>query len=65
MNKILEKRKEKNMSIKDLSSQTGISERYLRFIEKGKRTPSLKTAISISKALGFSINELFDINLDE
>lgn len=34
MNKMNEYRQNKNMSFLDLSLKTGISERYLRFIEK-------------------------------
>jgi Predicted transcriptional regulators len=59
MNKMKETRKNKKLSVLDLSRKTGISERYLRFIEKGDRTPSLKTAATIAAALQTTIDEIF------
>lgn len=59
MNELLKKRTKKNISIKELSKMTGISERYLYFIEKGQRIPSIKTAKKISNALDTSIDEIF------
>lgn len=53
-------RKFKNLSFLELSRKTGISERYLRFIEKGEKTPSIKTAFAIAKALGTSVDNLFN-----
>lgn len=52
-------RSEKKLSMKDLSLSTGISERYLYFIENGERYPSIKTARKISHILEQSINEIF------
>lgn len=60
MNTLMERRKEKNISLQELSQSTGISERYLRFLEKGERTPSMKTAGSIANALNTSIDDLFN-----
>ena len=60
MNTLMERRKEKNISLKELSMSTGISERYLRFLEKWERTPSIKTAGSIANALNTSIDDLFN-----
>lgn len=59
MNKMKETRENKKLSVLDLSRKTGISERYLRFIEKGDRTPSLKTAATIAAALQATIDEIF------
>lgn len=59
MNKMKEYRQNKNMSFLDLSLKTGISERYLRFIEKGDRTPSLKTANTIASALNATVDKIF------
>lgn len=53
-------RKSKNLSFLELSRKTGISERYLRFIEKGEKTPSIKTAFAIAQALGTSVDNLFN-----
>lgn len=59
MNKMNEYRQNKNMSFLDLSLKTGISERYLRFIEKGDRTPSLKTANIIASVLNSTVDKIF------
>lgn len=59
MNKMKEYRQNKNMSFLDLSLKTGISERYLRFIENGDRTPSLKTANIIASALNATVDKIF------
>lgn len=52
-------RSERNMDFKELSFKSGISERYLRFIEKSEKTPSLETASRIAKALNTSVDDLF------
>lgn len=49
----------KKLSMKELSLSTGISERYLYFIENGEKTPSIKTARKISRILEKSIDEIF------
>lgn len=59
MNKIKKAREEKNISVLELSRATGISERYLRFIEAGEKVPSLKTACTIADVLDMSLDELF------
>lgn len=59
MNILKNIREEKNISILELSRNTGISERYLRFIESGERTPSIKTAGVIASALDSSVDRIF------
>lgn len=59
MNKMKRIREEKGMSFLNLSRETGISERYLRFIEKGERNPSIKTAATIASALNTTVDEIF------
>lgn len=59
MNKMKKYREKKKMSFLDLSRQTGISERYLRFIERGERNPSIKTAATIASALQATVDEIF------
>lgn len=49
----------KGFSMKDLSFASGISERYLYFIENGERNPSINTAKKIAKALDESIEYIF------
>lgn len=48
----------KGITISELSEKSGVSERYLRFIEKGERNPSLKTANAIANALGVLLDTL-------
>lgn len=59
MNNMKKIREEKNLSMLDLSRKTGISERYLRFIEKGQRNPSIKTASIIASILNATVDEIF------
>ncbi len=58
MKKLKEIREKKGISILNLSRKSGISERYLRFIEKGEKTPSLKTAQAIASALNVTIEDI-------
>ncbi len=59
MNNMEKIRESRNLSVLDLSRKTGISERYLRFIEKGERTPSMKTAALIAIALQSTVDKIF------
>lgn len=59
MNKMKELRENQNISVLELSRMTGVSERYLRFIECGAKMPSIKTAYIIAQSLNCSIDELF------
>ena len=52
-------RTNKQISISDLSRKTGISERYLRFVESGEKNPSLKTAQRIAVALETTTDDIF------
>lgn len=58
MKKLKEVRMKKGITISELSEKSGVSERYLRFIEKGERNPSLKTANAIANALGVLLDTL-------
>ncbi|WP_278947738.1 helix-turn-helix transcriptional regulator [Megasphaera elsdenii] len=58
-NKMKEYRQEKGLSQTELAYKTGVSQRYIAFIEANKRTPSLKLAMKISKALGKNVNTIF------
>lgn len=53
-------RKRLGMSIYQLAKITGISVATLSFIEKGKRLPSLRTALEISKKLDVDMNRMID-----
>lgn len=59
MNHLKEYRNRKKMSLTDLSACVEVSERYLRFIERGERNPSLLLAKKIADCLNATIEELF------
>lgn len=59
VNNMKKYRKKNNISMKELSFKTQISERYLYFIEKGEKSPSMKTARIISNSLNASIEDIF------
>lgn len=58
-NKLKEIRMCKNVSISELAKKSKISERYLRFIESGEKTPSLETAKKIAISLNVKIDDIF------
>ena len=58
MEKLKNIRIQKGISILELSRKSGVSERYLRFIENGEKTPSLKTAQAIATSLEVKIDEI-------
>lgn len=47
MNNMRKYRIKKNLSMKQLSISTGISERYLYFIENGERNPSISNSFCV------------------
>lgn len=59
MNKLKCLREKRDLTVLQLSRKTGVSERYLRFIESGKKIPSLRTACIIAKALEMSVDDIF------
>jgi len=52
-------RVENQMSQQDLADAVGATRQTIGLIEKGKYNPSLKLCISIAKALGKTLNDLF------
>ncbi len=64
---IKERRKELNLSLRDLESQVGYDYSYIAKIENGKRTtPSITFLYQISKVLDLNASELVDLtNVDE
>jgi putative transcriptional regulator len=52
-------RKRRRVSQNQLALYTGLSPRYVAFIESGERTPSLGNAFKISRALKTSIERIF------
>ena len=51
-------RKQRNLSIEDLSLEAGVNRNYLSDLERGMRNPSLKVLSRIAMALKISISEL-------
>lgn len=52
-------RTEKGLTREQLAERIRKSERYIAAIERGERTPSLKTCYRIIRCLGVSADELF------
>lgn len=62
INQIRKYRKEKGLTLKELSSKLGITAGYLCHLEKGSRgNPSLELMKKISEELEKSISEIFDL----
>jgi len=55
-NRVKQLRIDAELSQADLSKLSGVSPACISLIEKGKREPSLKTAIALSKALNISLD---------
>ncbi|WP_434302629.1 helix-turn-helix domain-containing protein [Clostridium botulinum] len=55
-------RKENNLTLKELSSTSGISVSFISDIENRRRNPSIETLKTLADALGVSVNEFFDDN---
>jgi transcriptional regulator with XRE-family HTH domain len=58
---VRQKRNERNISQKELGRQTGYSNTYISRIENGYEMPSLTAMTSISRVLGLSMDEAFDL----
>lgn len=56
-----EKRKEKKLTLAQLSDRTGISTTHLNDIENNIKEPSISMMIRIAKALDINIEELYKI----
>ena len=58
--KLKKLRKEQNLTQKNLSSMVNIHRSYYSMIERGRKTPSLRVAISIKKALNYQYDDIFE-----
>jgi transcriptional regulator with XRE-family HTH domain len=56
--KIRQLRESRNMSLSDLSQESGISRGYLHQLEKGENSPTQEKLIAIANALGVLVAEL-------
>ena len=54
-------RKEKNMSLSELSKKSGISTTHINDIENNLKSPSLLVAVLLARALDINITELYMI----
>lgn len=59
INRVKIARMEKNMSQEYLANVVGVTRQTIGLIESGNYNPSLKLCISIAKALGKTLNDLF------
>ena len=50
---------EKNMSQEELASKVDVTRQTIGLIETGKFNPSLQLCVSICKALGKTLNDIF------
>ncbi|MCX7845808.1 MAG: helix-turn-helix transcriptional regulator [Dictyoglomaceae bacterium] len=67
-NKIRKLRKEKNLTLEELSKKTGLSLSYISLIERGLKNPSLKALEKIAECFGINPAIFFkeeDINEKE
>ena len=51
-------RQEKNLSQRDLSKETGISQQAISFWEQNKRTPNMDDCITLANFYGITLDEL-------
>src|SRR4051812_5005964 len=56
-------RQERNLSLKTLSLQTGLSPSYINEIEKGKKYPKTDKILILAQALGVSYDDLTSVKL--
>lgn len=59
MNKVKDKRIEKNLTQLELANLVGVTPKYIGFIENEERNPSLQVAQKIANALGYRIDDIF------
>jgi transcriptional regulator with XRE-family HTH domain len=63
--KLKQLRKEKSLSLQDLSSKSGISNSYLNEIEKGKKYPKTDKINALASALDVDYDHLVSLQLDK
>jgi transcriptional regulator with XRE-family HTH domain len=60
LEKIRQKRLEKNLSLLNLANNIGISHSHLYYIESKRVIPSIDVIVKIAKELGYPIKELLN-----
>ena len=58
--KLKKLRKEQNLTQKNLSSMVNIHRSYYSMIERGRKNPSLRVAISLKRALNYQYDDIFE-----
>ena len=58
-NKVKDMMRKRKMTATELAYKSNISERYVGFITKGDRSPSLKVALRIAKTLNCKVEDIF------
>ncbi len=56
-----EKRKERNLTLAQLSERTGISTTHINDIENNIKEPSISMMVRIAKALDLKIEDLYKV----
>ena len=59
MNSLKEIREKRNMTQTELAYKVGVTQRYIAFLEKGDRKPSLGNAFKIAKILKSTVENIF------
>lgn len=62
---IKEYRKKMGLSQSELAEKSDVSPSFIGYIERAKKTPSLKTILKISNSLNVSVSVLFGENIQE
>jgi transcriptional regulator with XRE-family HTH domain len=52
------------MSLRALSARSGVAFSYIKDLEKGRHTPSLRVAQSLARALGCHVESLLVFDVD-
>lgn len=60
-NKVREIMKKRGIKSTELAYKSGVSERYINFIAKGDRSPSLKVAMRMAKILHCKVGDIFSL----
>jgi putative transcriptional regulator len=59
MNALREIRIKNQLTQQELANQLGVTQRYVAFVEKGERTPSLDIAFKMAAILRSSVEDIF------
>lgn len=62
---IRSRRQELNMSLRELSKQSGLSIGFLSLIERGRSSPALTSLSNVAKALGVELSSFFPAEEEE